>query len=42
MALPAGILVLEEEKLIYVWSIQKTENEFTGILTGRDFLSGFM
>jgi glutamate dehydrogenase/leucine dehydrogenase len=30
-------MVLEEEKLIYVWSIQRLRNEFTGILTVRDF-----
>jgi glutamate dehydrogenase (NADP+) len=36
---PAGISVLEEEKLMF-GQYKRLRNEFTGILTGKDFLWG--
>jgi glutamate dehydrogenase (NADP+) len=36
---PAGISVLEEEKFMF-GQYKRLRNEFTGILTGKDFLLG--
>jgi glutamate dehydrogenase (NADP+) len=39
---PAGISVLEEEKLIWFGQYKRLRNEFTGILTGKGLSLGFI